>query len=35
MNSTGHRENIENCTFTTMGLGLDTRGNYWTQNFGR
>jgi uncharacterized protein YkwD len=35
MNSTGHRENIENCSFTTMGLGLDTRGNYWTQNFGR
>jgi uncharacterized protein YkwD len=34
MNSTGHRENIENCDFTTMGLGLDTRGNYWTQNFG-
>lgn len=35
MNSTGHRQNIENCSFTTMGLGLDTRGNYWTQNFGR
>ena len=35
MNSTGHRENIENCSFTTMGVGLDTRGNYWTQNFGR
>jgi uncharacterized protein YkwD len=35
MESTGHRENIENCSFTTMGVGLDTRGNYWTQNFGR
>jgi uncharacterized protein YkwD len=35
MNSTGHRENIENCSFIAMGLGLDTRGNYWTQNFGR
>ncbi|MGW6445941.1 CAP domain-containing protein [Lentzea sp. NPDC055074] len=35
MKSTGHRENIENCSFTTMGIGLDTRGNYWTQNFGR
>jgi uncharacterized protein YkwD len=34
MNSQGHRENILNCSFTTMGLGLDTRGNYWTQNFG-
>jgi uncharacterized protein YkwD len=34
MGSKGHRENIENCSFTTMGLGLDTRGNYWTQNFG-
>ncbi|MFD5828152.1 CAP domain-containing protein [Lentzea sp. NPDC060358] len=35
MKSQGHRENIENCSFTTMGVGLDTRGNYWTQNFGR
>jgi uncharacterized protein YkwD len=35
MNSTGHRENIENCSFTTMGVGLDTRGFLWTQNFGR
>jgi uncharacterized protein YkwD len=34
MNSKGHRDNIENCGFTTMGLGLDTRGDYWTQNFG-
>ncbi|HUQ58145.1 CAP domain-containing protein [Lentzea sp.] len=35
MKSQGHRENIENCSFTTMGVGLDTRGYYWTQNFGR
>ncbi|SDG35639.1 Uncharacterized conserved protein YkwD, contains CAP (CSP/antigen 5/PR1) domain [Lentzea fradiae] len=35
MKSQGHRENIENCSFTTMGVGLDTRGFYWTQNFGR
>ncbi|MFD9703566.1 CAP domain-containing protein [Lentzea sp. NPDC059081] len=35
MKSQGHRENIENCSFTTMGVGLDTRGNYWTQGFGR
>lgn len=34
MNSPGHRANIETCAFTTMGVGLDTRGNYWTQNFG-
>ncbi|RAS61914.1 uncharacterized protein YkwD [Lentzea atacamensis] len=34
MKSQGHRENILNCEFATMGVGLDTRGNYWTQNFG-
>jgi uncharacterized protein YkwD len=34
MNSPGHRANIENCKFTAMGVGLDTRGFYWTQNFG-
>lgn len=34
MKSQGHRENILNCSFTTMGVGLDVRGNYWTQNFG-
>jgi uncharacterized protein YkwD len=34
MNSQGHRENILNCGFVAMGVGLDTRGNYWTQNFG-
>jgi uncharacterized protein YkwD len=35
MNSSGHRDNIMNCSYTTMGLGLDTRGWYWTQDFGR
>lgn len=34
MNSDGHRRNILNCGFTTIGMGLDTRGWYWTQNFG-
>jgi uncharacterized protein YkwD len=34
MKSQGHRENILNCSFVTMGVGLDTRGNYWTQDFG-
>ncbi|ONI83247.1 hypothetical protein ALI22I_32375 [Saccharothrix sp. ALI-22-I] len=34
MNSDGHRRNILNCGFTTIGVGLDTRGWYWTQNFG-
>jgi uncharacterized protein YkwD len=35
MNSSGHRDNILNCSYSTMGLGLDTRGWYWTQDFGR
>ncbi|MEJ2856252.1 MULTISPECIES: CAP domain-containing protein [unclassified Saccharothrix] len=34
MNSEGHRRNILNCGFTAIGVGLDTRGNYWTQDFG-
>ncbi|WP_309114023.1 CAP domain-containing protein [Saccharothrix sp.] len=34
MNSEGHRRNILNCGFTAIGVGLDTRGYYWTQNFG-
>ena len=33
--SDGHRRNILACTFTTMGVGLDTRGWFWTQDFGR
>ena len=35
MNSPGHRANILACGTTTIGVGLDTRGWYWTQNFGR
>jgi uncharacterized protein YkwD len=34
MNSPGHRANILNCGFTAIGVGLDTRGWYWTQDFG-
>lgn len=35
MNSAGHRTNILNCEYRTIGVGLDTRGWYWTQVFGR
>lgn len=35
MESPGHRENILNCSLTTMGVGVDTDGWYWTQVFGR
>ncbi|MGQ0719924.1 MAG: CAP domain-containing protein [Pseudonocardiales bacterium] len=35
MSSSGHRRNILNCSYTTIGVGFDPRGNYWTQNFGR
>jgi uncharacterized protein YkwD len=35
MNSTGHRRNILNCEYVAIGVGLDTRGWYWTQVFGR
>jgi uncharacterized protein YkwD len=34
MNSSGHRANILNCQFTAIGVGLDTNGWYWTQDFG-
>jgi uncharacterized protein YkwD len=34
MNSAGHRANILNCQFTAIGVGLDTNGWYWTQDFG-
>jgi uncharacterized protein YkwD len=34
MNSPGHRANILNCDFTAIGIGLDTDGWYWTQDFG-
>jgi uncharacterized protein YkwD len=35
MNSPGHRRNILDCSFATIGVGLDTNGWYWTQDFGR
>ncbi|MFD4789479.1 CAP domain-containing protein [Streptomyces sp. NPDC058459] len=34
MNSTGHRENILNCSFKEIGVGLAQPGSYWTQDFG-
>lgn len=35
LNSPGHRRNIEDCSFTTIGVGLAGAGEYWTQDFGR
>lgn len=35
MESEGHRENILNCSLTTMGIGVHVDGWYWTQVFGR
>jgi uncharacterized protein YkwD len=34
MGSPGHRANILDCDFTAVGVGLDPRGMYWTQDFG-
>ena len=34
MNSSGHRANILNCGFTTIGVGLHQGTWTWTQNFG-
>lgn len=34
MNSDGHRENIENCAYRTIGIGVAPDGWYWTQMFG-
>lgn len=34
MASEGHRENILNCEFALVGIGLDEDGMYWTQEFG-
>ncbi len=34
MNSPEHRSNILDCKYTTVGVGLDSRGMYWTQDFG-
>lgn len=35
MDSPGHRRNILDCTFTTIGVGYAQHGDYWTQDFGR
>lgn len=35
MSSPGHRKNILDCSLTTVGLGVNTDGWYWTQDFGR
>ncbi|MEU9106360.1 CAP domain-containing protein [Streptomyces xanthophaeus] len=34
MNSPGHRENILNCSFKEIGVGLAQPNSYWTQAFG-
>ena len=34
MNSPGHRQNILNCSFKEIGVGLAQPNNYWTQVFG-
>ena len=34
MNSPGHRRNIVNCSFRTIGIGFNANGAYWVQNFG-
>jgi len=33
MNSSGHRANILNSTYTKIGVGYVAHGNYWTQMF--
>lgn len=34
MNSPDHKANILNCQFNAIGIGVDTTGWYWTQDFG-
>ncbi|OSP24963.1 hypothetical protein B7767_43010 [Streptomyces sp. 13-12-16] len=34
MGSPGHKENILNCAFKEIGVGLAQPGSYWTQDFG-
>ncbi|MEU9416924.1 CAP domain-containing protein [Streptomyces sp. NPDC048272] len=34
MNSPGHRQNILNCAFKEIGVGLAEPNSYWTQDFG-
>lgn len=33
MNSSGHRANILNASYTHIGIGYEANGNYWTQMF--
>ena len=33
MNSSGHRANILNASYTQIGVGYVAAGNYWTQMF--
>ena len=33
MNSSGHRANILNSSYTQIGVGYVANGNYWTQMF--
>ena len=33
MNSSGHRANILNASYTHIGIGYEASGNYWTQMF--
>ena len=33
MNSSGHRANILNSSYTRIGVGYVESGNYWTQHF--
>nr|WP_245573942.1 CAP domain-containing protein [Amycolatopsis nigrescens] len=34
MNSDGHRRNILNCSLGKLGVGVNTAGRLWTQDFG-
>lgn len=34
MSSPGHRQNILDCEITAIGVGVNTSGWYWTQDFG-
>jgi uncharacterized protein YkwD len=34
MGSPGHRRNILDCSYDSIGVGYTPNGNYWTQNFG-
>ncbi len=35
MDSPGHRRNILDCSFTSIGVGYEADGDHWVQNFGR